>query len=312
MIADNLENKENSLSSSEVKVTSKKRRLEENQNVPTEQNSRTEIAEISVGSLTFETGPSLSSKASNKKRRLEGDEDILTEGGSGKALASTSVGSSLMSNPQSPPAKNQEKETTVSSISSIAVPATATATLHATSAQVSAPVTNPEGSSGDTAPDPILASLNETQIEQKGADIRPSKKPRLDIVPPATNPIALVSTTEPLPVLALQIDPLTKPSPFVVLPVELLSEILIYTGSPQYVLAVARTCKVLCQTLLSTTNQFIWREARRACAIDRATGPVCLPDPPIEFFGEAAYAAFVFDSGVCEVSLASFLFVGVI
>ena len=56
------------------------------------------------------------------------------------------------------------------------------------------------------------------------------------------------------------------------------------TGSPQYVLAVARTCKVLCQTLLSTNNQFIWREARKACAIDRATGPVCLPDPPDRVF----------------------------
>ena len=104
---------------------------------------------------------------------------------------------------------------------------------------------------------------------------------------------------------------LSQNPPFVVLLVELLSEILIYTGS-QYGLAIARTCKVLCrQTLLSTNNQFIWREARKACAIDRATGPVCLLDPPIEFFGEAAYAAFVFDLGVCEVGLASLL-VGVI
>ncbi|KAF8884933.1 hypothetical protein CPB84DRAFT_1964901 [Gymnopilus junonius] len=105
------------------------------------------------------------------------------------------------------------------------------------------------------------------------------------------------------------------------LPLELQAEILILTGSPQHVLAVARTCKALCMTLLSSEAQFIWREARKGsgCTFEYTVvehslplghaGPIertetkfiaKLPDPPKGFFGEAAYAAFVFDGGKCE------------
>lgn len=354
------ENKGFSSPPPESKTSSRKRRLEDNEDSLTGQDSDQTIAEMSVGSpvvVGSETAPPLS-KATNKKRRLE--EDISTEQISGKAVAGASTGSSVLvdisetlgreltllnredshlDNEPSGLDSSGEVEVRVdddtgdSSISSIAaaVPVTSTTlplisppnptpVLHATSVQVSAPVANSsvERSSGNTVLDPIFPPppLAEVHIEESDADTRPSKKARLDIEP-ATNPVPTSSltpgSTEPLAVvladtnITLQTNVLPKPSPFVALPVELLSEILIYTGSSQHVLAVARTCKALCQTLLSTTNQFIWRMARRAGAIDLVVGPVYLPDPPQDFFGEAAYAAFVFDSGACEVSLVSFL-----
>ncbi|CAA7269347.1 unnamed protein product [Cyclocybe aegerita] len=127
-----------------------------------------------------------------------------------------------------------------------------------------------------------------------------------------------------------------KPSPFLTLPLELLSEVLILSGSPQHVLAIARTCKALCHTLLNADAEFIWREARKGCSFvvpeignnptfDAQTlqswfppppapaGPnvagdapvnrrvvVSLPDLPRQFFTESSYAAFLFDSGKCE------------
>ncbi|KAF9265624.1 hypothetical protein L218DRAFT_1075713 [Marasmius fiardii PR-910] len=78
------------------------------------------------------------------------------------------------------------------------------------------------------------------------------------------------------------------------LPVELLAEILLYTKSPRDVLSVARSCKVLCYTLLHHSNQFIWRYCRMNCK------PEPLPEP-VARFTEAAYAAFVFDTSNCEV-----------
>ncbi|KAF9533430.1 hypothetical protein CPB83DRAFT_845249 [Crepidotus variabilis] len=125
-----------------------------------------------------------------------------------------------------------------------------------------------------------------------------------------------------------------KTPPFCSLPLELLAEILIYTGSPQHVLAVARSCKFLCDTLLGTNAQFIWRAARKssACAFEKeipetpqlgwmvnaggmvvqVTQPTPAPDggPRKEFvhlpdphrcFTEASFAAFVFDAGKCDV-----------
>lgn len=335
------------ISSSEVKTTGKKRRLEEDES-PTEQGSR---QEISVGSLNSEAAPPLS-KVTNKKRRLEED-TIPTEQVPGKSMAGTSVESSVLA--EIPP-EDQGTESTLlrrkdsrnepsgldssdevkdrvdddtgdSSINFITasatsttvppiLPPTPTPTSHGISVQTSASAADLRVER-DTAPKPASPPLAETPIEESDTDTRPSKKARLDIEPAVTNPVPassiILGTTDPLAVIisdaniAPQINALPKPSPFVVLPVELLSEILIHTGSPQYVLAVARTCKALCQTLLSTHNQFIWRMARRAGAFDLEAGPVYLPDPPHDFFGEAAYAAFVFDAGTCDVSLVSFL-----
>lgn len=108
----------------------------------------------------------------------------------------------------------------------------------------------------------------------------------------------------------------SKTSGLLTLPLELLAEILILTGSPQHVLATARSCKTLCDTLLSPNAQFIWREARKGpgCTFEIETALLgfggtpekkifSLPDPPKQFFGEPAYAAFVFDSGKCEVGI---------
>lgn len=120
---------------------------------------------------------------------------------------------------------------------------------------------------------------------------------------------------------------ISKPSLLFRLPLELLAEILVITGSPQHVLAVARTCKSFCHTLLGEDAQFIWRAARRGsgCSFNPCvvfieqilsfkldhglsdldsftdtTQFIFLPDPPRNF-SEAAYAAFLYDSGPCEV-----------
>jgi len=178
----------------------------------------------------------------------------------------------------------------------------------------------------------------------------PFKKPRLDASPKTTSTLTTEgkSTSAGSPLQPdgsdVIIEPASAPkgSPFLTLPLELLSEILILTGSPQHVLAVARACKALCQTLLSPNAQFIWREARKGpgCTFGTKThvpqptpiaivnpvnvGPglqiallslgleladnevsrnvTRLPDPPPQFFSsEAAYAAFIFDSGTCDV-----------
>ncbi|THV01980.1 hypothetical protein K435DRAFT_749946 [Dendrothele bispora CBS 962.96] len=80
---------------------------------------------------------------------------------------------------------------------------------------------------------------------------------------------------------------------FLRLPVELLAEVLLSTSSPRDVLAVARCSKYHCNTLMSPSNQFIWKHTRQYCK------PAPLPDPPKKFT-EASYAAFLFDAGVCE------------
>lgn len=80
------------------------------------------------------------------------------------------------------------------------------------------------------------------------------------------------------------------------LPLELLAEILISTYSPKDVLAVARTSKYFCNTLLSSSSTFIWRGARQTCH------PQPLPDP-ISTFTESSYASFLFDGGLCEVRI---------
>lgn len=79
---------------------------------------------------------------------------------------------------------------------------------------------------------------------------------------------------------------------FSTLPVEILTEILKQT-STEDVLAVARCSKRLCRFLVGNTNSdFIWKTVRRAAN---------LPEPTPNL-SEAAYAAFVYDGGPCEVS----------
>jgi hypothetical protein len=87
---------------------------------------------------------------------------------------------------------------------------------------------------------------------------------------------------------------------FPTLPLELLAEILIQTNSSRDVLSVARTSKLLCSTLVcNPAADFIWRAVRKNCL------PHALPDPTHNF-SEAAYAAFVYDGGCCDVSAGSF------
>lgn len=83
---------------------------------------------------------------------------------------------------------------------------------------------------------------------------------------------------------------------FPTLPLELLAEILIQANSPRDVLSVARTSKLLCSTLVcNPAADFIWRTIRKNCL------PHALPDPTPNF-SEAAYAAFVYDGGSCDVN----------
>jgi hypothetical protein len=86
-----------------------------------------------------------------------------------------------------------------------------------------------------------------------------------------------------------------RPSHLLNLPLELLAEILILTESPKHILAVARSCKVLCATLIEPSSAYMWRTARNICE------PEPLPEP-YSIFTESSYAAFVFDGGRCEVS----------
>ncbi|KAF9568625.1 hypothetical protein CPC08DRAFT_702225 [Agrocybe pediades] len=85
------------------------------------------------------------------------------------------------------------------------------------------------------------------------------------------------------------------------LPTELLNEILLLTGCPKYVLAMARTCKAFCNLLLAPEATRIWREVRKSYVlVSRLNQKVLrLPDPP-EIFSEARYASFLFDSGDCD------------
>lgn len=83
-------------------------------------------------------------------------------------------------------------------------------------------------------------------------------------------------------------------SPFAKLPLEIIAEILFYTRCPREVLALARTTKFLCDTLLNSDASYIWKRARRDCL------PAAIPDPSSNFT-EPSYAAFIFDQGNCEV-----------
>ena len=123
---------------------------------------------------------------------------------------------------------------------------------------------------------------NENQSTRSAGDpARPSKKQRIE--PDDVQPDFLANPDSQTPLFQL--------------PLELLAEILVLTGSPEYILAFARTCKRFCHILLGEDAQFIWRASRQwpGCSFK------ALPDPPASVFSEAAYAAFVFDRGDCEV-----------
>ena len=83
------------------------------------------------------------------------------------------------------------------------------------------------------------------------------------------------------------------------LPVEIIAQILIYTRSTRDVLAVARCSRHLCAILVDPSNASIWSAARKDSAWRT------MPDPPSSM-PEPAYAAFVFDGGKCEVSFTFF------
>lgn len=93
------------------------------------------------------------------------------------------------------------------------------------------------------------------------------------------------TTAEAIP----RICPLTR------LPLELLADVLSYMPSTRDVLALARTSKHFCSILVNNpATVFIWRHARARCVLGAI--PELLPG-----MGEATYAAFLFDSGICEV-----------
>ncbi|KAI0822999.1 hypothetical protein BC628DRAFT_1456205 [Trametes gibbosa] len=76
------------------------------------------------------------------------------------------------------------------------------------------------------------------------------------------------------------------------LPLELVAEVLSYTPSTRDVLAVARTSKTFCATLVNNpATAFIWRQARARDTI---------PDPP-PGMSEPTFAALLFDPGLCEI-----------
>ena len=88
---------------------------------------------------------------------------------------------------------------------------------------------------------------------------------------------------------------------FTTLPLELIAEILSYTPSPRDILAVARTCKHFCAVLVNNpASEFIWRHSRARFIY----GPI--PDFSPNFT-EASYAAFLFDTKICEVGQSAVL-----
>jgi len=77
------------------------------------------------------------------------------------------------------------------------------------------------------------------------------------------------------------------------LPIELLATILCLTTTKD-ILAVARSSRHLCQMLVNfPSSNFIWRQAR-------ANSPAAPIPDPLPNLTESAYAALLFDPGVCE------------
>lgn len=78
------------------------------------------------------------------------------------------------------------------------------------------------------------------------------------------------------------------------IPTEMLAETLAYT-TPIDLLALARTSKYLCNTLVDPSNVYMWRRARKQ------VDPAPVPDPPARW-KEPAYASWLFDPRSCKVS----------
>jgi hypothetical protein len=83
------------------------------------------------------------------------------------------------------------------------------------------------------------------------------------------------------------------------LPLELLAEALSYL-LPIDILALARSSKYFCNTLIGTPAIFIWKRARAFFSLGS------IPDPPPNWT-ESALAAFLFDDASCAVCCAFFL-----
>ncbi|KXN84386.1 hypothetical protein AN958_12645 [Leucoagaricus sp. SymC.cos] len=106
-------------------------------------------------------------------------------------------------------------------------------------------------------------------------------------------------------------------SPLTHVPFDVLLEILKNTGHPGDLLAVARTCKDLCQKLTDPSAFPLWKKMREKIGLPNPVGKKYRAEvedahtndgPAMEITGvqnfvhnEPAYAAFVFDGGVCEV-----------
>lgn len=97
-------------------------------------------------------------------------------------------------------------------------------------------------------------------------------------------------------------DATPKDDLLMLLPVEVITQILINTRSTRDILAVARCSRHLCALLVDPSNASIWSTARKVSA---EFNP--MPDPP-SGMPEPAYAALVFGGGKCEVSCAFFGF----
>ncbi|PIL23445.1 hypothetical protein GSI_14756 [Ganoderma sinense ZZ0214-1] len=79
------------------------------------------------------------------------------------------------------------------------------------------------------------------------------------------------------------------------MPLELLAEILSYAQSTREILSLARTSKHFCNILVNNkSTNFIWRQVRAQAYPNR------IPDFTANFT-EASFAAFLFDSKICEV-----------
>lgn len=107
-------------------------------------------------------------------------------------------------------------------------------------------------------------------------------------------------------------------SSFLLLPFDILLEILSRTNHLGDLLAVARTCKNLCRKLTDPSACPLWRGMRRNISLPdpaKYTGEVKGDDGTSmkiigvrKFTHEPAYAAFVFDGGPCEVDVNTTLF----
>jgi len=172
----------------------------------------------------------------------------------------------------------------------------------------------------DENPKPRKKSQSSRAGEGGKKDIQPSAHPKLTKTPPivASSDSQQGSVTnnaeeaaQPRKKVRLQLEDscdvsANMPEPHIFkLPLEIIGEILILTGSPRHILAFARTCKHFCYTLVGEGAQYMWRRARRGpqCSFPKSGigSDISLPDPPKSFFSESAYAAFLFDPGPCEV-----------